>query len=83
MRIIELEKRGVLAEEGAAHIVRESMEMRGKYLTELENASQLIRQQHDTSENMTEHFRHDGLQLHEACERYIHDREIANKEEME
>ena len=53
MRIIELEKRGQLAEAGAAHIVWESMEMRGKYLTELENASQLIRQQHDTSEAMT------------------------------
>ena len=52
-------------------------------MTELENASQLIRQQHDTSENMTEHFRHDGLQLREACKRYVHDREIANKEEME
>ena len=83
MRIIELEKRGVLAEEGAAHIVRESMEMRGKYLTELENASQLIRQQHDTSEDMTEQFRHGGQQLREACERYVHDRETANKEEME
>ena len=34
MRIIELEKRGQLAEAGAAHIVRESMEMRGKSLTE-------------------------------------------------
>ena len=28
MRIIELEKRGQLAEAGAAHIVQESMEMR-------------------------------------------------------
>ena len=83
MRIIELEKRGMLAEAGAAHIVRESMEMRGKYLTELENASQFIRQQHDTSEDMTAHFRHDGQQLREACEQYVHDREIANKEEME
>ena len=83
MRIIELEKRGQLAEAGAAHIVRESMEMRGKYLTELENASQLIRQQHDTSEAMTIHFRQDGLQLREACAQYVQDRENANKEEME
>ena len=83
MRIIELEKRGQLAEAGAAHIVRESMEMRGKYLTELENASQLIRQQHDTSEAMTVHFRQDGLQLREACTQYVQDRENANKEEME
>ena len=30
MRIIELEKRGYFAEAGAAHIFRESMEMRGK-----------------------------------------------------
>jgi hypothetical protein len=29
MRIIELEKRGHLAESGAAHIVQESMAMRG------------------------------------------------------
>ena len=63
MRIVELEKRGQLAESGAAHIVRESMEMRGKYLTELENASQLIRQQQEISEAMTVHFRQDGLQL--------------------
>ena len=83
MRIIELEKRGQLAEAGAAHIVRESMEMREKYLTELENASQLIRQQHDTSEAVTAHFRQDGLQLREACAQYVHDRENANKEEME
>ena len=83
MRIIELERRGQLAEEGAAHIVRESMEMRGRYLTELENASQLIRQQHDTSEAMTVHFRQDGLQLREACTQYVQDRENANKEEME
>ena len=83
MRIIELEKRGQLAEAGAAHIVRESMEMRGKYLTELENASQLIRQQHDTSEAMTVHFRQDGIQLREACAQYVQDRENASKEEME
>ena len=83
MRIIELEKRGQLAEAGAAHIVRESMETRGKYLTELENASQLIRQQHDTSEAMTVHFRQDGLQLREACTQYVQDRENASKEEME
>ena len=83
MRIIELEKRGQLAEAGAAHIVRESMEMRGKYLTELENASQLIRQQHDTSEAMTVQFRQDGLQLREACTQYVQDRENASKEEME
>jgi len=37
------------------------MEIRGKYLTELENASQLIRQQHDTSEAMTVYFRQDGI----------------------
>ena len=83
MRIVELEKRGQLAEAGAAHIVRESMEMRGKYLTELENASQLIRQQHETSEAMAIHFRQDGLQLREACTQYVQDRENASKEEME
>ena len=42
-RIIELERRGQLAEAGAAHIVQESVAMKGRYLTELENASQLIK----------------------------------------
>ena len=83
MRIVELEKRGNLAESGAAHIVQESMAMRGRYLTELENASQLIRQQQEISEAMTIHFRQDGIQLREACAQYVQDREIANKEEME
>ena len=83
MRIIELEKRGQLAEAGAAHIVRESMEMRGRYLSELENASQLIRQQHDTSEAMAVHFRQDGLQLREACTQFVQDTENASKMEME
>ena len=41
-RILELERRGQLAEAGAAHIVQESVAMRGRYLSELENASQLI-----------------------------------------
>ena len=83
MRIIELEKRGQLAESGAAHIVRESMAMRKSYLTELENASQLIRQQQEQSEAMTIHFRQDGLQLRETCAQYVQDRENASKEEME
>ena len=82
-RIIELERRGQLAESGAAHIVQESVAMRGRYLTELENASQLIRQQQEMSEAMTNHFRQDGLQLREACAQYVHEKENANKEEME
>ena len=57
--------------------------MRGKYLTELENASQLIRQQQEVSEAMTIHFRQDGIQLREACAQYVQEREDANKEEME
>ena len=69
--------------QGAAHIVQESMAMRGRYLTELENASQLIRQQQEISEAMTIHFRQDGIQLREACAQYVQDRENANKEEME
>ena len=83
LRIIELERRGHLAESGAAHIVQESMAMRGKYLTELENASQLIRQQQEVSEAMTIHFRQDGIQLREACAQYVQEKEDANKEEME
>ena len=35
MRIYELGKRGELAEEGAAHIVQESLAMRGRYHAKL------------------------------------------------
>ena len=50
MRIYELGKRGELAEEGAAHIVQESLAMRKRYHAELESASQHIREQHEQSE---------------------------------
>ena len=82
-RILELERRGQLAEAGAAHIVQESVAMRGRYLSELENASQLIRRQQEMSEAMTNHFRQDGIQIREACAQYVNEKEIANKEEME
>ena len=82
-RIYELVKRGQLAEAGAAHIVQESMAMRGRYHSELENASQLIREQQEMSEAMANHFRQDGLQLREACAQYVNEKEMANKEEME
>ena len=82
-RILELERRVQLAEAGAAYIVQESVAMRGRYFSELENASQLIRQQQEMSEAMTNHFRQDGLQLREACAQYVNEKEIANKEEME
>ena len=81
MRIYELGKRGELAEEGAAHIVQESLAMRKRYHAELESASQHIREQHEQSEVMAEHFRQNGLQLGEACTQYVNDR--ANKEDME
>ena len=83
MRIYELGKRGELAEEGAAHIVQESLAMRGRYHAKLESASQHIREQHEQSEAMAEHFRQNGLQLREACAQYVNDREMANKEDME
>jgi hypothetical protein len=41
-RIYELGQRGELAEAGAAHIVQESLAMRRRYHSELENASQHI-----------------------------------------
>ena len=44
-RIHELGKRGQVAEAGAAHIVQENMAMSGRYHSDLENASQLIREQ--------------------------------------
>ena len=49
----------------------------------MESASQHIREQHQQSEAMAEHFRQNGLQLREACAQYVNDREMANKEEME
>ena len=83
MRIYELGRRGELAEEGAAHIVQESLAMRKRYHAELESASQHIREQHEQSEAMAEHFRQNGLQLREACTQYVSDKDMANKEEME
>ena len=82
-RIYELGQRGQLAEAGAAHIVQESMAMRRRYHSELENASQLIREQQEMSEAMASHYRQDGLQLREACAQYVNEKEMANKEEME
>ena len=82
-RIYELGQRGQLAEAGAAHIVQESMAMRRRYHSELENTSQLIREQQEVSEAMANHYRQDGLQLREACAQYVNEKEMANKEEME
>ena len=82
-RIYELGQRGELAEAGAAHIVQESMAMRRRYHSELENASQLLREQQEQSEAMANHFRQDGLKLREACAQYVNEKEMANKEEME
>ena len=75
LRIYKLGRRGELAEEGAAHIVQESIAMRRRYHAELESASQHIREQHEQSEIMAEHFRQNGLQLREACTQYVNDRD--------
>ena len=83
MRILELERRGELAEADAARIVQESLAMRRRYHAELESASFHIREQHEQSEAVTEHFHHNGLQLREACAQYVSDRETATKMEME
>ena len=77
MRIIELGKRGEL---GTAHIVQESIAMRERYHTELENAVRQIREHHEQSETAAAEFRQSGLQLREACT--VCQRQ-ANKEEME
>ena len=82
-RIHELGQRGELAEAGAAHIIQESMAMRRRYHSELENASQLLREQQEMSEAMASHYRQDGLQLREACAQYVNEKEMENKEEME
>ena len=82
--IYELGQRGQLAEAGAAHIVQESMAMRRRYHSELENASQLIREQQEMSEAMANHYRQDGLQLRESMPHSnVNEKEMANKEEME
>ena len=64
MRIIELGKRGEL---GTAHIIQESIAMRERCHTELENAVRQIREQHEQSETAAAEFRQSGLQLREAC----------------
>ena len=51
-RIYELGRRGELAEEGAAHIVQESLAMRRRHHTELESASQHIREQHERAQGL-------------------------------
>jgi hypothetical protein len=83
MRIIELGRRGELAEQGTAHIIQESIAMRERYHTELESAVRQIREQQEQSEATAGQFRQSGLQLREACTQYVNDREKANKKEME
>ena len=57
--------------------------MTERYHAELESAARQIREQREQSEAMAEHFRQNGLQLREACTKYVNDRETANREEME
>ena len=83
MRILELGKRGELAEQGTAHIIQESIAMRERYHSELEGAVRQIREQQEQSENAAAQFRQNGQQLREACIQYVNEREKANKEEME
>jgi predicted phage gp36 major capsid-like protein len=59
------------------------MAMTERYHAELESAARQIREQREQSEAMAEHFRQNGLQLREACTKYVNDRETANREEME
>ena len=75
MRIIKLGRRGQLAEQGTAHIIQESIEMRESYRTELESA---VRQVHEQVQS-----EHAAAQLREACIQYVNEREAAGKEEME
>jgi hypothetical protein len=75
MRIIKLGRRGQLAEQGTAHIIQESIEMRERYHTELESA---VRQVHEQVQS-----EHAAAQLREACIQYVNEREAAGKEEME
>ena len=83
MRIIELGRRGELAEQGTAHIIQESIAMRERYHAELESAVRQIQEQQEQSESASEQFRQHGQQLREACVQYVNEREKANKEEME
>ena len=83
MRIIELGRRGELAEQGTAHIIQESIAMRERCHSELEGAVRQIREQQEQSENAAAQLRQNGQQLHEACALYVNEREKANKEEME
>ena len=60
MRIVELGRRGELAEQGTAHI-QESIAMMERYHTELESAVRQIREQQGQSESAAEQFRQHGL----------------------
>jgi hypothetical protein len=60
MRIVELGRRGELAEQGTAHIIQESIAMMERYHTELESAVRQIREQ-GQSESAAEQFRQHGL----------------------
>ena len=72
MRIIELGRRGELAEQGAAHIIQESIAMRERYHNELEIAVQQIHEQQEHSEHAAaSQFCENGQQLREACIHYV------------
>ena len=64
MRIIELGRRGELAEQGAAHIIQESIAMRERYHNEFEIAVQRIHEQQEHSEHAASQFSENGQQLH-------------------
>ena len=61
MRIVELGRRGELAEQWTAHIIQESIAMMERYHTELESAVRQIREQQGQSESAAEQFRQHGL----------------------
>ena len=58
MRIIKLGRRGQLAEQGTAHIIQESIEMRERYHTELESAVRQVHEQVQSEHAAAHYVRH-------------------------
>ena len=81
MRIMELGCRNELAEDGARHIIHESVVARQRYHSELENAVRHIQEQHHAEET-AEQFRQQRERLQQECHEDVAEKEDMNRQEM-
>ena len=82
MRIMELGSRNELAEDGAQHIIHESVVARQRYHSELENAVRHIQEQHHNAEETAEQFRQQRERLQQECHEDVAEKEDMNRQEM-